>query len=343
MRFKSLFWLAGITLILGGCGITNGSSVNAQSNNFFHGKTITLIAPDKPGGGYDKWARLVAPYLGRQLDATVKVQNIPGAGTIVGTNDLTAAKPNGLTLGIIQGGGDMGNLVMGSTNQHFNLSKMTWLAEPTKSPTVIFGLNPGPYPTFQKVLSSNQSVLVLDTLNSQSDLANRVVLNAFHIPFHLITGYSSGKALQAGLLRGDGPIATATYSSWSPIIQAKKVTPLLVVTLNKQWAPHPKLLTLGAEMQHVSLTEQAQSALKILVPVVTLNHDFAGPPGIPSPRVQQLRAAFDAVLTNPKVIAQAKKEGLTIELTKGATLAKQLQQAQQHLNALKPFLNAPNS
>ena len=51
----------------------------AAGSGDFKGKTITLIAPDGPGGSYDSYARLFAPYLGQELGATVNVENVPAA------------------------------------------------------------------------------------------------------------------------------------------------------------------------------------------------------------------------------------------------------------------------
>ena len=58
--------------------------------DFFKGKTITYIVATKPGGGYDTYGRLIAKYLSKHLDATVIVKNVPGAGDIIGANQLFA-------------------------------------------------------------------------------------------------------------------------------------------------------------------------------------------------------------------------------------------------------------
>jgi tripartite-type tricarboxylate transporter receptor subunit TctC len=67
----------------------------------FSGQTIEWIIPYGTGGGSDVWARFVAPYLTKYLpgNPTVVVQNVPGGGSITGTNQFAQrARPDGLTI-----------------------------------------------------------------------------------------------------------------------------------------------------------------------------------------------------------------------------------------------------
>jgi tripartite-type tricarboxylate transporter receptor subunit TctC len=76
------------------------SAVSAQAVDF-SGKTIEWVIPFGVGGGSDVWARFNAPFLQKHLpgNPTVVVKNIPGGGSVTGTNQFAAtAKPNGLTL-----------------------------------------------------------------------------------------------------------------------------------------------------------------------------------------------------------------------------------------------------
>ena len=50
--------------------------------DFYSGKTITFIASDDAGGGYDTYTRLLARYIQKYIpgDPVIVVQNEPGAG-----------------------------------------------------------------------------------------------------------------------------------------------------------------------------------------------------------------------------------------------------------------------
>ncbi|MBB5696259.1 Bug family tripartite tricarboxylate transporter substrate binding protein [Muricoccus pecuniae] len=62
-------------------------------------RTITLIVPSAPGGTLDALARLLAQGMGADLGRTVVVENVTGAGSVVGTQRLVRSEPDGYTIG----------------------------------------------------------------------------------------------------------------------------------------------------------------------------------------------------------------------------------------------------
>lgn len=61
-------------------------------------RTITLIVPFPPGGNTDVLGRVVAAKLTATLGAHVIVENRPGAGSMLGTQYVAHAKPDGYTI-----------------------------------------------------------------------------------------------------------------------------------------------------------------------------------------------------------------------------------------------------
>ena len=64
----------------------------------FPSRTGRIIVTFAPGGNADTIARLVADSLTRSLGQTVIVENRPGGATIVGTNAVVQAPPDGYTM-----------------------------------------------------------------------------------------------------------------------------------------------------------------------------------------------------------------------------------------------------
>lgn len=75
--------------------------VSAQQAQSQAARTIKVVVPFPPGGGADTLARLLGEQIGRAQGLTVVVENRPGAGSIIGTEAVLRAAPDGNTLLII--------------------------------------------------------------------------------------------------------------------------------------------------------------------------------------------------------------------------------------------------
>src|ERR1700704_1908142 len=64
----------------------------------YPGRTIKMIVPYPAGGTTDLLGRLIADQLKIGLDATVVVENKPGAGTMLGADQVAKSEPDGYTL-----------------------------------------------------------------------------------------------------------------------------------------------------------------------------------------------------------------------------------------------------
>lgn len=62
-------------------------------------KPITFIVPFPAGGRTDVTARIVAQYLQKHMGKPIAVVNKPGASSVLGSNEVKEAKPDGYTLG----------------------------------------------------------------------------------------------------------------------------------------------------------------------------------------------------------------------------------------------------
>jgi tripartite-type tricarboxylate transporter receptor subunit TctC len=70
----------------------------------FPDRPISLLVPFAPGGIADLTARAVAESMGRTLGQPVVVENKPSAGSIVASQAVAAARPDGHTLLLISNG-----------------------------------------------------------------------------------------------------------------------------------------------------------------------------------------------------------------------------------------------
>jgi tripartite-type tricarboxylate transporter receptor subunit TctC len=69
----------------------------AQADNY-PSKPIRVIVPWNPGGGSDVLVRGFQPFLEKELGQRLVIENIGAGATVVGTNELIKAKPDGYTV-----------------------------------------------------------------------------------------------------------------------------------------------------------------------------------------------------------------------------------------------------
>ena len=70
----------------------------AQAQDKYPSKPVTLLLGYPPGGSTDTTARALAPVLERILSQPVVIQNRPGAAALVGTMQVANATPDGYTI-----------------------------------------------------------------------------------------------------------------------------------------------------------------------------------------------------------------------------------------------------
>ena len=70
----------------------------AVSQDSYPSRPITLVVPYAAGGGSDFLGRVLAEGLRTRLNETVVVQNVAGAGSVVGSMQVAKAKSDGYTL-----------------------------------------------------------------------------------------------------------------------------------------------------------------------------------------------------------------------------------------------------
>ena len=64
-------------------------------------RTIKIVVPFAAGGGADILARMLADQIGGTQQVTMIIENRPGAGTVIGTEAVSRAAPEGNTLLIV--------------------------------------------------------------------------------------------------------------------------------------------------------------------------------------------------------------------------------------------------
>lgn len=331
---------------------TSGTSASAGGGSsgsvspdlaYFKGKTITFIAPDKPGGSFDEWSRLLAPVMGQYLKATVNVENVPPGNTIVGQNQLAASSSDGLTIGWLNVGEDVADVVKGAGGINFSLSSVGIVGAPGFGQMVLVAEPSSPYKTFADLQKASGTVKSLDVTKGTGDTVERVLLGAYNINAKIITGYESSKDLAAGFLRGDGQIAEEELAVFQNAIATGKAVPLWVSepvpSQNPVYSQMKSVPTLSQLIQsNPPQGQQQASAIKVLQSITQVAQVVAAPHGVAPAKLAALQAAMKYAMSQPSVQAQALKESLVPTFYDAQQTQQALQTDQQDAQSLKPYL-----
>jgi tripartite-type tricarboxylate transporter receptor subunit TctC len=268
--------------------LTAFSTAKAESK--YPTKPIKVVVPQAAGNGADIVARVLSEHVGKQLNATIVVENRPGAEAVLGTTLAAKAPADGYTL------------LVGSTSAM------------AAAPTLHAKLNYDPIESFEHVTQLTQDSYVLvvkpdSPINSVADLirlakeqpgkvtfgssntTTRVAselfrsmagLNLTHVPY---TG--TEQAIQ-DLINGQITMYFAGTVASAPYIKRGALKPLAVSSASRS-ANLPDVPALSEFVPGYSF-----SAWRSLV----------APKGTPREVITTLNAAFGKAVQDPAIIAK---------------------------------------
>jgi tripartite-type tricarboxylate transporter receptor subunit TctC len=117
--------------------------------DFYKGKTISMLVSSSPGGGYDTLSRAIARYLGKHIpgNPSVVIRNMPGAGGIVATSFIAKVAPHdGLTIAGVQNNTPYEPL-FGTKEADYDPTKLTWLGTPSIETGLLIAWHASPIKT----------------------------------------------------------------------------------------------------------------------------------------------------------------------------------------------------
>ena len=265
---------------------------------------VRFILPNAPGSGVDTIARAVQPALNTALNASVVIDNQPGAGGVVGLQQLARAAPDGNTLSIVSNNVVIFPSVIKSLS--FNMpGDFTPIAVVGATPMVLV-VNPSRVPA----TNSKEFIALLkskpDAFNFASGgtgtilhLATQLFLeeagvSAKHIP------YKGVGPMVAGLIGGQVDFGTAALPSVQAHIKSGALRAIGMLTAQRTPAA-PEIPT---------FVEQGLSNF-----VVDAWFAVIGPKGLPPAVVKKTHDAVVAAFADPGVKQAMANQGNTINIS----------------------------
>ena len=242
---KSKFVLA-----LGACVIT-ASAAAAE----FPTRDIRLIVPWPAGGGADAISRKISNIAEQELPKSIYVENIAGAVTATGLIQMTSARPDGQTVGVLTYDSVI-TLPRGQMVPGYSLDNMALIARITSEADAIVVSKHTGIETFEELIerakeNPGEVRLGVAPKGSGPYLSAMQLEKLLDVDFNVITYAGSSSAEAEALLSGELDAAISSLGDFSGIIEsgdAKGVIELSSVQ-NKTYTDVPTIKSKGHDLQ----------------------------------------------------------------------------------------------
>lgn len=280
MKSRTLFLAIALAAI--------ASQVHAQD---YPTRIITLVSPFPPGGPSDTAARLVAAPMSKALGQQVIVDNLTGAGGVIGTDHVAKAAPDGYTL-IVSGSGTHAAAEYLKKDLPYRSTDFEQIGLINTSPMVIAARSGVPADTLRDFIAylkaNEKKVTEADAgVGSISNLACSV-FHALADVHPTVASYRGTPEATMDLVRGNVDFGCNQIVNIAPHIKSGALK-AYAVTGDRRSRMLPDVPT-TAEAGMPDFT-------------LTVWFGLSAPKGTPRPIVEKLNAALGTALDDPDVVA----------------------------------------
>ncbi|MDB5570993.1 MAG: tripartite tricarboxylate transporter family receptor [Hyphomicrobiales bacterium] len=302
---------------------SSGASRAQAPDDFYKGKTLTIITSTGAGGPYDLVARILSKHMAKNLpgNPTTVIQNMPGGGHVLATNYIyNQAAKDGTAIATVANSIPMHQLIDGK-GVRYDARRINWLGSTGISNLVTVAWRASGVTTTDDVLK--RELIVGATGTGSGTYLYPAVMNAvLGTKFKLVMGYKATTEIDLAMERGE--VAGRSGGSIAGMMQEHPgwFTDKKVVVLSQVGAARDPLAPDAPLMEELGRTPDERAILRLVSSPVALGRPFLTGPEVPRERVELLRRAFDAAMKDPGFLSEAEKAQLDINPLTGEQVTK---------------------
>jgi tripartite-type tricarboxylate transporter receptor subunit TctC len=281
-------------------------ATQAPAEDFYQGKTLTIVVGFTPGGGFDVNARLLARHIGRHIpgNPTIVVQNMPGAAGLNSVQHLDGAAAKDGTVIDIFNFGNIGDSKLAPDKIKVDFRKFNWIGSISQDFTVCYVWHTFGPKTLAELKAREVVHMGRTAVGSSSDVNQRILKNIFGVRIQHISGYPGSAEERMAIERGE---LDGNCGTWSSIpaewIEAGKIVPIIRSTA----ALLPDLPAATPYSVEIAPSERDRAIIRLLVASGQVGRPFIASQAVPAERVRILRDAFNVTMKDPQFIAELQK------------------------------------
>jgi len=293
----------------------------ARADDFYQGRTISIVVGYSAGGGYDINARLIARHIGRHIpgNPSVVVVNMPGAGSLRSLEHIERhAAKDGSVIGMFDYT-QITNSLLTPDKVPIDFRKFKWIASVAQDLAVCYVW----HTINAKTIEDMQRLPVINmgrtNAGTSSDTQQRILRKLFNVKVHSVAGYAGSAEAFIAVERGELDGGCMTWASLPPHwIADKKITPIMRVTS----ATAPDLPASVPSAFDLLAQDRDRKILRVLSAAGEIGKPLVVQVSVPQERVNILRDAFAAMVADPAFLADADKVRQNVSPTIGDAAVK---------------------
>lgn len=293
-----------------------------SAEDFFKGKSMTLVVGYNPGGSYDVYSRLAASVLPKYLpgNPTIAVKHMPGVGSVKAANYLfTQAPRDGLTIGMI---GQQLALTQALRDAAvaYDVRRFGWLGRFTPIIEVSLTWHTSPTKTINDAMK-RETVMAATSAGATAEMMPSLMNKLAGTKFRMVKGYPGTTGTILAMERGETEGAHATLENLlfgKPQWLREKTINVLVQYAQRR---HPQFSNVPA-MVEFGKTNEDKQVLNLFGSTAEVGRALMAPPDVAPERLAVLRRAVAAMLTDPAFKAEMEKRNLEFGPMAGDDLQK---------------------
>jgi tripartite-type tricarboxylate transporter receptor subunit TctC len=282
----------------------------AQADNFYAGRTISILVSG--GGAYETYSRTFARHLPKYIPGhpAMIVQQMPGAGGARAASFLYRVAPrDGTVIGGLHGA-VLTAPFLNPGAADFDVTKFSWIGNATNDTFVGYVWHTSPVQSLEDARSRQLVVGGTSVGGNGIDMAI-ILREVFGYRLKIVSGYKTSSETKIALERGE--IEGTLANAWSSLNQTDWLSRGLVrVIIQHGFHKHPALPDVPLS-RDLGRDEAEQQMVDVLNVRDEITRPYVAPPGIPAPRLDMLRRAFDATLRDGEFLADVRRQQLEID------------------------------
>lgn len=290
----------------------------AAAQDFYAGKTITVVAGYAAGSTYDANARWIARHMKRFVpgEPNMIVQNMPGAGTLSAANHIENIAPKDGTFMVQVARGMALEPMFGGQGVRYDPQKINWIGSTAREVSVIVVRSSTGVKRLEDA-TKRELAMASSGIGTDGYTYPTVLNNMLGTKFKIVLGYQSGKEMALALERQevDGR-GSWSWSSFKREAMARLQSGEYTVLVQMATQKSPELPNVPLVMDYAKDAEQRQ-ILELLLAGQAMAWPYFVASAVPAERVASLRTAFQATLKDKEALAEAAKLQIDIEPVTG--------------------------